>query len=243
MNPHNPLGDIYSKQLMKECLQFAKRHKLHVIMDEIYMLSMFDEETKFTSVLSLDDLPDPDMTHFIWGFSKDFSMSGLRCGAIYSWNKQVVAALGGVAYWFAVPTAMQFTLDRMLSDEEWVGQTYLPTNRKRLRDSYDVMSKGLTKLGIPHLVRSAGLYIWADFREFVSPLTFEAELEMFHELIDAGVYIPAGQCFYCQEPGWFRIIFALPNHIQQLVLQRIDKVIAKRRKSNLRCPVGDGQNE
>ncbi|XP_070553674.1 1-aminocyclopropane-1-carboxylate synthase-like protein 1 [Ptychodera flava] len=207
------------------------------------MFTVFDEKTQFTSVLSLDDLPDPDRTHFIWGFSKDFCMSSLRCGAIYTWNKQVVSALGGVAYWFSVPTAIQFTVDRLLADEEWVADTYLPTNRKRLRDAYEVMSKGLTQLGIPHRVRSAGLYIWADFRMFVSPLTFEAELEMFYELIVAGVYIPAGQCFYCQEPGWFRIIFALSENTQRLVLHRIGMVIEKRRKPNLQLyPCYDDDN-
>jgi aspartate/methionine/tyrosine aminotransferase len=30
------------------------RHKLHVIMDEVYMLSVFDESIKFHSVLSIE---------------------------------------------------------------------------------------------------------------------------------------------------------------------------------------------
>ncbi|XP_053116848.1 1-aminocyclopropane-1-carboxylate synthase-like protein 1 isoform X2 [Hemicordylus capensis] len=53
INPHNPLGDIYPAKLLKECLEFAHRYKLHVIMDEIYMLSVYDDTT-FTSILSLD---------------------------------------------------------------------------------------------------------------------------------------------------------------------------------------------
>ncbi|XP_073190069.1 1-aminocyclopropane-1-carboxylate synthase-like protein 1 isoform X2 [Lepidochelys kempii] len=69
INPHNPLGDIYPAQLLKECLEFAHRYQLHVIIDEIYMLSVYDDTT-FTSVLSLDCLPDPERTHFMWGFSK-----------------------------------------------------------------------------------------------------------------------------------------------------------------------------
>ncbi|XP_070553637.1 1-aminocyclopropane-1-carboxylate synthase-like protein 1 [Ptychodera flava] len=230
INPHNPLGDIYSKQLLMDCLHFAKRYQLHVIVDEIYMFSVFDEDAEFTSVLNLEDLPDPDRTHFAWSFSKDFSMSGVRCGVIYTWNTDVASALAGVAYWFAIPTAMQVTLNSMLCDEEWVAQTYLQTNRKRLRDAHEVMSKGLTKLGIPHLVRSAGLYIWADFRKLVSPLTFEAEMEVFYELIDAGVYITPGQGFYCKEPGWFRIVFALPRDIQDQVLHRIGTYFEMRRK-------------
>uniref|UniRef100_UPI00358FB63D 1-aminocyclopropane-1-carboxylate synthase-like protein 1 n=1 Tax=Myxine glutinosa TaxID=7769 RepID=UPI00358FB63D len=54
INPHNPLGDIYPADDLMSYLQFAKRHKLHVIMDEIYMLTIFKEGVEFTSVLSFD---------------------------------------------------------------------------------------------------------------------------------------------------------------------------------------------
>ncbi|KAG8540250.1 hypothetical protein GDO81_019654, partial [Engystomops pustulosus] len=53
INPQNPLGEVYSPKLLKECLEFASRHDLHVIMDEIYMLSVMD--TEFTSVLSFQE--------------------------------------------------------------------------------------------------------------------------------------------------------------------------------------------
>lgn len=40
-----------------------------MIADEIYALSVFDESTKFFSILSLP-IPDPQRVHFIWGASK-----------------------------------------------------------------------------------------------------------------------------------------------------------------------------
>jgi aspartate/methionine/tyrosine aminotransferase len=42
-NPQNPLGDVYSLDLLMQYLPFAKRHSLCVVMDEIYMLSVFDD--------------------------------------------------------------------------------------------------------------------------------------------------------------------------------------------------------
>ena len=57
-------------------MKFAKERELHVIIDEIYFLSIF-EEGDFESCLSYtEEWPDPLRTHFVWGFSKDFSMSG-----------------------------------------------------------------------------------------------------------------------------------------------------------------------
>ena len=47
----------------------ANRHEVHLLIDEIYALSLLSQETKFVSCLSLK-LPDPDRSHFLWGFSK-----------------------------------------------------------------------------------------------------------------------------------------------------------------------------
>ena len=46
------------------------RKQLHVIMDEIYALSVFNSSASFRSVLSLPDIPDPQRTHLVWGISK-----------------------------------------------------------------------------------------------------------------------------------------------------------------------------
>lgn len=43
---------------------------MHVIVDEIYALSVFDTSAPHQSVLSLDDLPDPEKTHVLWGLTK-----------------------------------------------------------------------------------------------------------------------------------------------------------------------------
>ena len=49
---------------------YYRRYKIHVIFDEVYALSVFEEDSHFHSILSIKNLPDPDRTHFLWGFSK-----------------------------------------------------------------------------------------------------------------------------------------------------------------------------
>ncbi|XP_063567152.1 1-aminocyclopropane-1-carboxylate synthase-like protein 1 isoform X6 [Gorilla gorilla gorilla] len=85
ISPQNPLGDVYSPEELQEYLVFAKRHRLHVIVDEVYMLSVFEKSVGYRSVLSLERLPDPQRTHVMWATSKDFGMSGLR----FDWINQV----------------------------------------------------------------------------------------------------------------------------------------------------------
>ncbi|XP_022363363.1 1-aminocyclopropane-1-carboxylate synthase-like protein 1 isoform X1 [Enhydra lutris kenyoni] len=70
INPHNPLGDIYSPGELRDYLEFAKRHELHVMVDEVYMLSVFEKPAAYRSVLSLEGLPDPQRTHVMWATSK-----------------------------------------------------------------------------------------------------------------------------------------------------------------------------
>ncbi|XP_015709027.2 1-aminocyclopropane-1-carboxylate synthase-like protein 1 [Coturnix japonica] len=207
INPNNPLGDIYPAQLLKECLEFAHRHELHVIMDEIYMLSVYDDIT-FTSVLSLDSLPDPERTHFMWGFSKDFGMSGIRVGVLYTRNHAVQKAVNQLAVFHSCPGPVQHVLTQILKDRDWLDNVFLPTNKKRLKEAQKLLVDGLADIGIPVLSSSGGLFVWADFRKFLKSQTFEAELELWQKLLDNKLLISPGKAFYCYEPGWFRLVFS-----------------------------------
>uniref|UniRef100_A0A8B9NAP0 Aminotransferase class I/classII large domain-containing protein n=1 Tax=Accipiter nisus TaxID=211598 RepID=A0A8B9NAP0_9AVES len=215
INPHNPLGDIYPAQLLKECLEFAHRYELHVIMDEIYMLSVYDDTT-FTSVLSLDCLPDPERTHFMWGFSKDFGMSGIRVGVLYTRNNEIRKAVNQLAVFHSCPGPVQHVLSQFLRDRDWLDNVFFPTNKKRLKEAQNILVDGLADVGIPVLKSSGGLYVWADFRKFLKSQTFEAELELWQKLLDKKLLISPGKAFYCYEPGWFRLVFS--NSVDKIYL-------------------------
>ena len=48
------------------------RHSLDVILNEVYMNTIFKEDVQHVSVLSLkpEEIPDPKKVHFVWGASK-----------------------------------------------------------------------------------------------------------------------------------------------------------------------------
>jgi 1-aminocyclopropane-1-carboxylate synthase len=88
-NPHNPLGFCYPRETLLAYMRFAERHDLHLLSDEIYALSLFDNPnaaatTPFTSVLAIDPLKEaecnPARIHMAYGMSKDFCSNGLRGG-------------------------------------------------------------------------------------------------------------------------------------------------------------------
>jgi aspartate aminotransferase len=79
-SPVNPTGAVYSRDELRAILEWADRHGLWVVSDEIYSRICFDA-TRATSVL---DLTASDRVVLIDGVSKTFAMTGWRVGFSYS---------------------------------------------------------------------------------------------------------------------------------------------------------------
>ncbi|NXX45670.1 1A1L1 protein, partial [Tricholaema leucomelas] len=240
LNPQNPLGDIYSFSELQDYLEFAKRHELHVIVDEIYMLSVFDESATFHSVLGMDRLPDPQRTHVMWGITKDFAVSGIRFGTLYTENQDVANAVASLCYFHGVCGPVQHKVAQLLRDRGgsvapwyWINQVYLRANRARLKAAHTYVTDELKTLGVPFLNRNAGFFVWIDFRKYLRTGTFEEEMLLWRRFLDNKVLLSCGKAFECSEPGWFRIIFADKTHRLQLGMRRIRKVLEERERELL----------
>ncbi|XP_074086610.1 LOW QUALITY PROTEIN: 1-aminocyclopropane-1-carboxylate synthase-like protein 1 [Macrotis lagotis] len=227
INPQNPLGDIYSQEQLQEYLEFAKRHKLHVIVDEVYMLSVFDESAMFQSVLGMDRIPDPQRTHVIWGTSKDFGISGFRFGTLYTENQDVANAVASLGCLHGICGTVQYQMAQLLQDRDWIDQVYLSENHARLRAAHAYITKELEALNIPFLRTKAGFFVWIDLRKYLPVDTFEEEFSLWQRFLDHKVLLFCGKSFECKEPGWFRLIFSDKIHRLQLGMQRIRKVLEK----------------
>ncbi|KAM8968323.1 1-aminocyclopropane-1-carboxylate synthase-like protein 1 isoform 2-T2 [Sarcophilus harrisii] len=227
INPHNPLGDIYSQEQLQEYLDFAKRHELHVIVDEIYMLSVFDESAMFQSVLSMDRLPDPQKTHVIWGTSKDFGISGVRFATLYTENQDIANAVASLGCLHGVCGTTQYQMAQLLRDRDWINQVYLSENHSRLRAAHAYVTEELETLGVPFLRTKAGFFVWIDLRKYLHTDTFEEEFSLWRRFLDHKVLLSCGKAFECKEPGWFRLVFSDKIHRLRLGMQRIREVLGK----------------
>ncbi|XP_036182839.1 probable inactive 1-aminocyclopropane-1-carboxylate synthase-like protein 2 [Myotis myotis] len=206
-NPNNFMGDIDSLDSLKEYLEFAKRHNLHVIIDETSMLSEFHASIPFHSVLNMKSLPDPNRTHVIWGTSKSFGISGFRFGTLYTHNKEVVSAVGAFGFLHSISGITQHKLCRLLQDREWIDNMYLPTNRSRMQEAHRYITNKLKTLKVPFLSRGSGLYIWVNLKEYLDPCTFEEEQLLYRHFLDNKLLLAPGKAYMCKEPGWFRLTF------------------------------------
>ena len=73
--PSNPTGQVYGPELMQSLLDFARRHDLYVLSDEIYGEIVFDSD--FASALSYDS---DERALIVSGMSKTYAMTGYRVG-------------------------------------------------------------------------------------------------------------------------------------------------------------------
>jgi aspartate/methionine/tyrosine aminotransferase len=212
LNPNNPNGDVYDEETIQPVLKFAAENELHVIMDEIYALSLFETEKKFPTILNYKTIIDPKRTHFVWSFSKDFALSGLRIGVLYAGSKELCISGIGVNFIQVPSTIVQEILAVLISDQEWI-DFYIKLNRSRLTEQYDKVTKKIKDIDKRIYIRpaKAGFFIWADFRLLLHEITFEEEYRLFQTIFDHGVYISPGFFLGCSEPGWFRIIFSVKD--------------------------------
>lgn len=77
-SPNNPTGTVYSIEELKEIAEFAQKHDLIIISDEIYEKLIYDGK-KHISVASLSENAY-NRTIVINGFSKSYAMTGWRLG-------------------------------------------------------------------------------------------------------------------------------------------------------------------
>lgn len=77
-SPNNPTGTLYTEEELKEIAEFAKKHDLIIISDEIYEKLVYGDE-KHVSIASLSE-DAYNRTVVINGMSKAYSMTGWRIG-------------------------------------------------------------------------------------------------------------------------------------------------------------------
>jgi aspartate/methionine/tyrosine aminotransferase len=225
--PNNPLGTVYSAEEVRELLDWCQAKGIHAVIDELYALSVFDAEvgsSPFVSAASFGDLGD--LIHVVWAFSKDFAVSGLRAGVLYSQNEQVLGLAQTLAYWHVISGDTQFLLGEMISDREWV-TSFINENQRRLGAAYQATSEALAAIGVSHAPSEAGFFLVADFRPFLEHQTWEAEHALWLRMLEqANVNITPGSSLRNGEPGFMRVCFASqPIDIALEGIRRVGEVL------------------
>jgi aspartate/methionine/tyrosine aminotransferase len=243
-HPHNPLGRCYSRETLIALLRLCQKHKIHLISDEIYALSVWENTVDkagpppvpFESVLSVDltDIIDPSLVHVLWGMSKDFGANGIRVGAIISpSNPAFIQACRACGIYSSPSSLAERAVIEILSDSLFT-ENYIKTNKERLSNAYAHAVGELQKYGIEHMPgANAAFFVWIDlgrmYRENNSASLGVAEQDhgvgvtqkVRQALMDKKVYLVDGDAAGAETAGWFRLVFTQPPDLISEAVQRI----------------------
>lgn len=89
-SPNNPTGTVYTADELKAIGEFARKHELFLIADEVYKEFIYDGKVHF-SVLQLQGLENRVIV--VDSISKRYSACGARIGAVISRNEEVMKGI------------------------------------------------------------------------------------------------------------------------------------------------------
>ncbi|AGK97466.1 pyridoxal phosphate-dependent aminotransferase [Clostridium pasteurianum] len=93
-SPNNPTGTVYSKEEIEKIAEFAKKHDLLIISDEIYEKLIYGDFKHF-SIASISE-DSFKRTIVINGMSKTYAMTGWRVGYAASGNTEIIKLMSNV---------------------------------------------------------------------------------------------------------------------------------------------------
>jgi 1-aminocyclopropane-1-carboxylate synthase len=231
-NPNNPLGVIYSPEIIKKLVRWARKRNLHTIMDELYALSTHQKTGhNFQSVIRVLDNQLGNDVHFVWSVSKDFGASGLRVGFVYSQNATYIQGLANLNIFSGVSNPIQMVVSELLTDDEFV-DIYLDASRERLKESYIICVEKLEEMVVPFIPAEAGMFVYVDFSSLLPEKTMEWEAKLSQLLVDyARLILTPGESQRERMPGMFRICYAwVSPEVLKIGMERLSRIVAKIRR-------------
>ena len=221
INPNNPTGALYPKELLEEIVEIAREHELIIFSDEIYDRLVMDGE-KHVSIASL--APDLFCVTFS-GLSKSHMVCGFRVGwMILSGNKKIVKdyiagvnMLSNMRLCSNVPG--QSIIQTALGGYQSVNEYIVPGGR--IYEQREFIYKALNDIpGISAVKPKAAFYIFPkiDVKKFNITNDTQFALDFLRE---KRVLIVPGSGFNWKDPDHFRVVY-LPR--MDVLMETMEKL-------------------
>ncbi len=207
INPNNPTGALYPKELLEQIVEIARRHELIIFSDEIYDRLVMDGE-EHISIASL--APDLFCVTFS-GLSKSHMVCGFRVGwMILSGNKRIAKGyieglnmLSNMRLCSNVPG--QSIIQTALGGYQSVNEYIVPGGR--IYEQRDMIYKLLNDIpGLSAVKPKAAFYIFPkiDVKRFNITDDTQFALDFLRE--KRVLFVP-GSGFNWKQPDHFRIVY------------------------------------
>ena len=221
INPNNPTGAVYPREVLEEIVEIARRHQLMIFSDEIYDRLCMDGVEHISIASLAPDLPCVTFS----GLSKSHMIAGYRIGwMVLSGNKHAMKdyieglnMLSNMRLCSNVPA--QSIVQTALGGHQSVNDYIVPGGRVYEQRNY--IWKALNEIpGVSAVKPKAAFYIFPklDRERFNITNDEQFALDLLH---DKKLLITCGTGFNWGEPDHFRIVY-LPR--QEVLEEAIAKL-------------------
>ena len=214
INPNNPTGAVYSKELILQIIELCRQHNLVLFSDEIYDKILYDGNVHVTAATLSNDI----VTITFGGLSKVYRAAGFRVGwMMLSGN---LSKAGGYIEGLDILSSMrlcanvpcQYAIQTALGGTQSINELTAPDGRlTRQRDlSYEMLN---TIPGVSVVKPKGALYAFPkiDAKKFNLKNDEQLVLDLLKE---KRILLVHGTAFNWPEPDHMRVVF-LP-HLEDL---------------------------
>ena len=229
INPNNPTGAVYSREILLDLVDLARKHKLILFADEIYSKIVYDD-SKFIPAASLCD--DLFIVTFN-GLSKSYRLAGFRSGwMILSGPKngaesyiEGLEVLTNMRLCANVPA--QLAVQTALGGHQSIKEFVLPGGR--LRQQRDLSWELLNQIpGLTCVKPTGAIYMFPRLDPAVYKIEDDLALVM-DILHQEKILVVQGSAFNVGDKQHLRLVF-LPNEDElKKAIGKIDRLLANYR--------------
>ncbi|MGV9692470.1 pyridoxal phosphate-dependent aminotransferase [Streptomyces sp. NPDC003444] len=210
INPNNPTGAVYPKEIVEGILDLARRHGLMVFADEIYDRIVYDEAAHYPAASLADDL----VVLTFGGLSKTYRVAGFRSGWLVVTGPKRHAAnylegLTMLASMRLCPNApAQYAIQAALGGRQSIHELTAPGGR--LREQRDRAWEKLNEIpGVSCVKPKGALYAFPRLDPAVHKI-HDDEKFVLDLLLREKIQVVQGTGFNWPRPDHFRIL-TLPH--------------------------------
>jgi aspartate aminotransferase len=196
-SPSNPLGVVFPREVLAQLLDFAERHDLWILSDEVYEAFTYGADH-----VSIASLGGTDRVLSAFSLSKTYAMTGVRVGYLVvppgfesTMRKVQEATISCVA------TPDQFAAVAAIEGD----QTHVQRAARHYRDNFEAAVEVLAARGIHYHQPHGSFYLWVDVSH-VSNGDVAAWALAF--LLEHRVALAPGSAFGRSGEGWIRVCLA-----------------------------------
>ena len=213
--PSNPTGAMLSIEQRDELLNFAIKHNLWIISDEVYDRIIYDaEHVSFIGT-------DYDRVLLINSFSKTFAMTGWRIGYILSPNLDAMTQVIKLQYYLAACSndGMQYAVLAAFQK----ASKYPEQMALEFKDRRDLICQRLNEMpGVSCHVPKGAFYVFPK----VSIEGMNSE-ELAIELLKGGVLCSPGSAFGKSGEGHLRFAYTISKEDISKGMDKVEAVLKK----------------